>query len=182
MKKIPELPKMVVEDEARVITLVCYLLEYLGGLSEGLLLEIVTVEGIVPPFALTGALTVIENKELAILSPETGFYKITDVGREWLGEFETSLAITLRRKMLREGKDVLRLSALKKAVHWGVTETSGGDYVFSAVFLHETGEMDGKPIMEIKLYSKTREGAVKAQEKFLQDPAKALTDTIGNLI
>jgi hypothetical protein len=36
--------------------------------------------------------------------------------------------------------------------------------------------------MEIKIYSKTEEGAVKVQEKFLKDPTKALSNSIANFI
>jgi hypothetical protein len=174
----PELPK--VEDETKVITLLCYLLEYLGGLTESQLLEIVTVDELVPQFRLSDALAVIEKKELAIISDRV--YKLTETGKSWVSTFENSLAITLRRKVLQEGKNVVRLAELRKSVKWQVIEVkrdSGNVWAFHACFLNES---DGSPLMEIKLYSKTKEGAVSAEEKFLTDPAKALGDSIGNFI
>ncbi|MCL2037138.1 MAG: DUF4364 family protein [Oscillospiraceae bacterium] len=183
--KIPELPKIVIEDEAKIITLVCYLLEYLGVLNESQLLEIVTVDEVVPQFKLNDALATIEKKELAERkeSGENAF-SITETGRAWLTQFENSLAVTLRRKMLGVGKEVVRLSALKKAVKWNVSQTKNAAtgvsaWRFYACFLNE---MDGTPVMEIKLYSKTKDGVLKAQEKFLKDPAKTLSETIGNFI
>jgi DNA-binding PadR family transcriptional regulator len=174
--KIPELPKITVTDNAKVITLVCYLLEYLGGLTEAQLLEIVTIDEIVSQFNLNDALSAIEKKELAAVVD--GIYSINETGRQWLREFENSLAVTLRRKMLTVGKDVVRLSALKKAVKWNVSQTDKG-WVFCVRFFNE---MDGSSVMQVKLFSKTKEGALKAQEKFLKDPAKALSETIVNFI
>jgi hypothetical protein len=180
--KIPELPKIVITDDAKIITLVCYLLEYLGSLTEEQLLEIVTLDDVVAQFKLNDALATIEKKKLAALTDNV--YKIAEAGKSWLSEFENSLAITLRRKMLAVGKNVVRLSALKKAVKWNIsqsenTKTGATLWRFYACFLNE---MDGTPVMEIKIYSKTKDGAVKAQEKFLQDPAKALSDSIANFI
>jgi hypothetical protein len=174
--QIPKLPPIKLTDDAKVITLVCYLLEYLGSLTEAQLLEIVTIDGIVAQFKLTDALTVMENKGLTAFDGKA--YTIIEAGKAWLSEFENTLAITLRRRMLQEGKDVVRLSSLSKAVKWSITHTDNG-WIFRALFLNE---MDGKPVMEIKLYSKTKEGAVLAQEKFLQNPAKALSDSIANFI
>ncbi|MCL1823388.1 MAG: DUF4364 family protein [Oscillospiraceae bacterium] len=181
--KTPELPSLAkIEDESKVITLLCYLLEYLGGLTESQLLEILTTGGLVEPFKLNDALAIIETRELATLKGDS--YSINEAGRTWLRGYENSLAITLRRMVLQNGKDVVRLSELRKSVKWRVAEVmskSGvsGGWVFHACFLNEK---DGSPIMEIKLYDKTREGAQNAQEKFLKNPAKALTDSMGNLI
>jgi hypothetical protein len=174
--QIPKLPPIRLTDEPKVITLICYLLEYLGGLTEEQLLETVTVDDIVSQFKLNDALSTMEKKDLASFNGKV--YCITQNGKDWLREFENSLAITLRRKMLAEGKDVVRLSSLKKAIKWSITETNNG-WIFRALFLNE---MDGNPIMEIKLYSKTQEGALRIQDKFLQDPSKALSDSISNFI
>jgi DNA-binding PadR family transcriptional regulator len=174
--KVPELPK--IEDEVKVITLVCYLLEYLGALTETQLTEIVTLDNIVSPFKLTDALTTIEKREIAVLHETKKNYTLTEAGKIWLREFENSLAITLRRKMLAEGKNVVRMSALKKSVKWGVAE-SKGVWVFTASFLNE---IDGNPIMEVRLFSRSEESALALQEKFLRNPTKALGDSIANFI
>jgi hypothetical protein len=180
----PELPKLAaIEDENKIITLLCYLLEYLGGLTETQLLEIVTTDELVSQFKLNDALAVVETRGLTTIHSKEGVYKLSESGKTWLAEFENTLAITLRRKVLQEGKDVLRLAELRKAVNWKVVEVkkNGTDSVwaFCACFLNES---DKSPLMEIKLYSKTREGALSAEEKFLRDPAKALGDSIKNLM
>jgi hypothetical protein len=85
--------------------------------------------------------------------------------------------------VLQDGKTVVRLAELKKSVRWRIVETdkSGGDkrWIFGACFLNE---FDGLPLMEIKFYSKTHEGALNAQEKFLKNPAKTLSDSISNFV
>jgi hypothetical protein len=177
-----ELPKLAsIEDEAKVITLLCYLLEYLGGLTEAQMFEIATMDELVPQFKLNDALSKIEDKELATVTD--GVYKISEFGKSWLSEFENTLAVTLRRMVLQEGKNVIRLHELRKAVKWRVMEVDRDGcervWAFYACFLNES---DGSPLMEIKLYSKSKDDALTAQEKFLKDPSKALVDSIGNLI
>ncbi|MCL2071754.1 MAG: DUF4364 family protein [Oscillospiraceae bacterium] len=174
--KIPALPKIVFKDEPKIITIVCFLLENIGTLKESELLEIVTVDGMVPQFKLSDTLTIIENKELALLTPKG--YTITEKGKEWLSQFENTLAATLRRKLLSIGKEVARLANLRKTARWQVSQTEG-EWVFYACFLNE---VDGSRFIEIKFYSKTEKGALKAQEKFLKDPAKAFSETISNFI
>jgi hypothetical protein len=180
-----ELPKLAsIEDDNKVLTMLCYLLEYLGGLTESQLLEIVTADELVAPFKVNDALDIIEKRELATLSD--GVYKISEPGKTWLQGYENSLAITLRRKVLQEGKNVLRLAELRKAVTWKVTELARegkhGEEVVWAFHARFLNEADGTPLMEIKLYSKTKDGALNAQENFLKDPAKTLSDSIGTLI
>jgi hypothetical protein len=174
--KTSKLPKITITDEAKIITLVCYLLENIGSLTEEQLIETVTVDEIVPQFKLTDALTTIEKKGLATLSDKV--YKITKSGQAWLSEFENTLAVTLRNKLLSEGKEVVRLFDIRKTVRWGVSKNDSS-WVFHACLLNE---IDGTPVMEIKIYSKTEAGVVRAQEKFLKDPAKALGDSINNFI
>ena len=189
--KIPKLPKLVIEDEVKIITLVCYLLKNLDSsdnpLTEEQLLEIVTTDGVVPTLKLNDALTVIEKKGLAKLATALNTvtvptapkgYQITEIGSSWVKEFEGLLPSTLRNKMLREGKNIVRMSSLKKALRWGISE-SKGDWIFKATFLNE---FDGSPIMEISIHSKTKEMALKAQEKLLENPAEVLKTTISNFI
>jgi hypothetical protein len=177
-----DMPKLAaIEDDVKVITLLCYLFEYLGGLSESQLLEIVTTDGLITQFKLSDALATIEQKNLASL--ENGVYSINESGKQWLRDLENTLTITLRRKVLQDGKNVVHLAEFKKSVRWRVAEINKPDsdkvWVFQACFLNE---LDGSPLMEIKFYSKTQEGAMNAQEKFLKNPAKTLSDSIANFM
>lgn len=174
--KLPKLPKIVVEDETKVITLICCLLENLGELTEPLLLEIITLHDTVSQFKLYDALTIIENKHLASITPKG--YAITADGRTWLSQFENSLPVSLRRKLIEAGKETVRLFKLKKAVKWSILREDE-DWVFYACFLNE---MNGSRIMEVKIYAKTEEDAFKAQENFLSNPAMILSNTIGYFI
>ena len=165
-----------ITDEAKIITLICYLLSNLGELTESMLLEIATVDDLVPQFKLSDSLAIAETKGLASVADKK--YSITQSGKEWLSQFESSIAPTLRGKILRVGKEVVRLESLKKAIKWNISREQN-NWIFYACFVNE---IDGSKVMELRLFSKTEEGAVKAQEKFLQDPAKVFSESIGNLI
>jgi len=160
--------------EVKIITLVCFLLENLGGLSEETLLEITTANNAVSQFALSDALTVMEKKRLVAVNKDQ--YAITEAGRNFLNEFQSSPGVTQRKAMLREGERVLRLNKLKKALRWEIIEEDDA-YAFHVTFLNE---MDGSVIMEVKIRSKTREGAEEIRGNFLQNPAKIIKDTITN--
>jgi len=174
--KTPKLPKIVIEDELKIITLVCYLLENLGSLTESQLLETVTVEDIVPQFKLGDALTTMEKKQFMTVTGNA--YRLEEAGKNWLSQFENSIAVTLRKKMLNEGKKVMLVSDLKKTAKWGVSKTDKG-WCFHA---HLLNEFDGTPVMEINLYSKTEQGVLEMQEKFLKNPAKVLSSSISNFL
>ncbi|MDR0222267.1 MAG: DUF4364 family protein [Oscillospiraceae bacterium] len=171
-----ELPKITVTDEVKILTLVCLLLEKTGGLTEGQLLEIVTLDETVTQFGLIGALSVAEEKKLA--ESIKGLFVITEAGRNWLDEFEGALAVTIRGKMLREGEKVARLAKLKKAVKWDIIRENNG-WAFYACFLNE---MDGTAVMEIKIHSKTKKHALEIQEKFLNNPSKIIKNTLSNFL
>jgi len=174
MKKPVRKPNTLT-DEAKIITLICLLLENLGSLTEEELFETVTVGDTVAPFALSDALSTIEKKGLAEKSER---YTITEIGRGWLNEFQSSLSITLKKSMLREGENVVRLGKLKKALRWGVRKEKSA-YAFYVAFLNE---MDGSVIMEVKIYSKTKESAEDIRDKFLKNPAKIIKNTITNFL
>ncbi|MCL2634308.1 MAG: DUF4364 family protein [Oscillospiraceae bacterium] len=171
-----KIPKITVTDEVKVLTLVCLLLEKSGGLTEPQLLEIVTVDDTISQFALNDALAVIENKKLAEVN--NGLFTITNNGLDWLSEFEGSVAPSIRRRMVKEAQEVVRLDKLRKAVKWSVVKDSSG-WVFCACFLNE---INNTPVMEIKIHSKTKKAALEIQEKFLKDPAKIIKNTLSNFM
>ncbi|MDR0196622.1 MAG: DUF4364 family protein [Oscillospiraceae bacterium] len=171
-----KLPKITITDEVKIITLVCLILEKLGGLTEAQLLEIVTVDETIAQFGLIDALTVMEKKKLANVTGD--LFEITDAGRGWLKEFAKTPAVTLRNKMLREGERVVRFAKLKKAVKWDITREKSG-WAFYVCFLNE---MDGSAVMEIKIHSNTNKGAAEIQEKFLKDPPKIIRNTLSNFL
>ncbi|MCL1904338.1 MAG: DUF4364 family protein [Oscillospiraceae bacterium] len=181
--KRPQKSEAVITDEAKIITLICFLLKNFSGLNESLLLEIVTVDELVSQFSLSDALTVIENKGLAHLSAKSASkekaYVIKPAGEEWLSQFEGTLSAEVRRRLIKTGRQAIKLSDLKKTAKWGVVQENGQAWVFFVNFLNE---IDGTCIMEIRIHSKSRDGAIIAQEKFLKNPVDILSNTIGNFI
>ncbi|MCL1881028.1 MAG: DUF4364 family protein [Oscillospiraceae bacterium] len=181
-KNNPKTKLTPIEDTPKIITLVCYLLEYLGALTDEQLIEIATVDGIVSQILLGDALNTMEKKGLVTVN-QNGAYSLDEEGKVWHREFENSLNIALRRKVLQEGKNVVRLHELRRAVKWRIVEVPRDNlpsmWAFQACFINEP---DGSPFMDIKLYSKSKDGALNAQEKFLRDPGKTLNDTIANFM
>lgn len=166
----------IIDDEVNVIILVCFLLKRLGELTETLLLETVTVDGLVSQFKLNDALTVIENKHFAV--PTKKGYRITNEGEDFLSKFEKSIDPDLRDKLIAAGNNAVRVNELKKTARWSISKERD-NWVFYACFLNE---MDSSKVIEIKLYSKTKEDAETAQNKFLQQPAKVFSECISNFI
>jgi len=162
-------------DEVKIITLVCFLLENVGDLTEEQLYETATFEDAVSQFALSDALTTVEKKELVI---KTDVYKITEKGRAWLSEFHTCLTWTLKKTMLREGEKTARFGRLKKALKWDIKKEKE-KYAFRVSFINE---MDGSVIMEVKIFAKTKESAEEIREKFLKNPAKIIKNIVDNFI
>jgi len=160
--------------EVKIITLICFLLEKLGALTEETLLEIVTANNAVSQFALSDALTIMERKRLVAVNG--GEYALTEAGKSFLAEFASSPGVTQRKAMLREGERAVRLNKLKKALRWEIVNEEDS-FAFRVTFLNE---MDGSVIMEIKIRSKTREGAKEIRDNFLKNPAKIIKDTLTN--
>ena len=177
--RIPEIPKISLKDEPKVITLVCFLIKNLTEVTESNLLEIVTSDDVVTQFRLSDALSVIEKKKLAVLDKVKKTYTLTKAGEDWLHEFENTLPVTFRKRLIRQGRETLRLSELKKAAKWRISRNKDDVWTFYVCFMNET---DGSPVMEIKIHSKTRDGAERIQAKFLENPAKVLKDSISGFI
>jgi hypothetical protein len=105
--KMNELPKFApIEDANKVLTLLCCLLEYFGGLTEAQLFEIAAADELVAPFKFSDALAVIESRGLAEISGNV--YRLSPAGKTWLGAYENSLTGILRRKILQNGEKVLQ--------------------------------------------------------------------------
>jgi len=170
-------PLAKIEEPNKIITLVCYLLEYLGALTESQLFEIIMVDDLVPQIMLTDALSIIEERALADLN-ESRAYSINDSGKTWLKGYENSLLITHRRKILQDGKDLLRLEELRKYATWSI-EQVGNQWAFEAQLLNE---FDDSAAMKITQYYLTEEDAELARKRFLKDPAKAIAERVGELL
>ena len=93
-------------------------------------------------------------------------------------EGPNALLVTLRRKVLQDGKDLLRVAELRKYAKWTVANEND-KWTFAATFLNEFGDC---PSLDIKLYFPCEEDAELAQSRFLKEPAKMLADAISAAI
>lgn len=164
------------QDSFEICVLICFLLNELGALTEKLLLEIVTLDETVSVFNLSDALGLSENKNLIERFNKDNkiYYKVSAAGKEILYEFVNSLPLLIREKMLAEGRKVLSLFKLKKAVNWNICEAENG-YYFKVQFLNEMG---GDDIMQIKIFAPSMESALDIENRFLKKPV----DIIGNVL
>jgi DNA-binding PadR family transcriptional regulator len=162
-----EAPKIKLTDSFKITVLICYLLNELGALTEYQITKILTLDEAVNHFDLTEAFGILENKNLAAFVERRGerFYEINDNGRTVAAEVG-SVPLSLREKSILEGKKILTEIELKKTVSWSVEKREKG-YNFNIRFLNELG---GPDIMEINLYSPSKEGALDIQRRFLDRP------------
>ena len=166
-------PKIKLTDSFKITVLICHLLNELGPLSEYQITKVLTLDETVNIFDLTEALGIIENKSLVnfTVKKDEKYYELNNSGRTIAAEFG-SVPLSVREKMLLEGRKILTEIELKKTVSWSVQKRESGTsvpkgYSFNIRLLNELG---GPDIMEINLYAPSEEGALDIQRRFLERP------------
>ena len=172
-------PKITIENETDICVYFCFMLSELGELCDSTINEIILSVDSVNYFELISSIGFMEEKSLITIKKgenNENIYSLTPDGEKLAKAFYMHIPLSVREKTVKTGKDIIERLEREKAIRCFIDyDNAKKRYDLIVRFINE---INGEPILEMKLFAPDEKTAQEMKERFLKDPPHIIKRTM----